>query len=749
MNLGHIFILFAFLTSIGATIFYFMQARKNLSSEPNKKQFSLGGNLPTRVFYLSVATGLLAGIVLYYALFTHQFQYSYVAHYSSSDLSTFYLISAFWAGQEGTFLLWALLVGVMGVIFIKTTKGQDPYAMSIVSAFSGFLYLLLLSKSPFEVIMPAPLEGNGLNPLLQDPWMVIHPPILFVGYAATVFPFAMVVSGLIRRNYSNWNQRGLSWSLFGGVALGAGITIGGFWAYEVLGWGGYWGWDPVENSSLVPWLVILALLHGILIYRAKGSLQRTNMFLALMSFILVVYATFLTRSGILANFSVHSFADLGLNNYLIGMMVASVVIGLGFFAVRFSEVKSAKIDTLSINREVTLLISMYVLIAAAAFTFVGMSSPIITGLLGNASQVDISFYNKVNFPVAIAMAILIGIVPFLSWMEDRKTGLLKRFSMPLALTALGCVIAYVAGVTSPSLLLFVGSAVFGLVVNVIVTFRQYRTGWLHIGGPISHIGVSLMLIGIIGSGKFDESKQVVLKQNEPQNIYGYQFTFKGVADPQALKPSMQIEVSDGKTSFLATPKLYFSNYNQAVMREPDIKVLPLKDLYISPLELQANEHQHQHNPMMVITKGETQEFMGYKITFTKFDVGQHGMNATMSVGAVLNIEANGKTEEVIPVLSFNDKNERVPVPIDLPVLSSYNVAGQKPQIALTGLSVEEKKVELAFLGFGAHEEPMAAQALVVDISLKPLMMVVWTGVVLVILGTVIAFRRRTLQKESS
>ncbi|MBI5021409.1 MAG: cytochrome c biogenesis protein CcsA [Ignavibacteriales bacterium] len=748
MNIGHITIIIAFLASMAAMIFYFIEARKNNQPSAGKTQSSLKREIAKRIYYLSVGFGLIAGIVLYYALFTHQFQYSYVAHYSSSDLSTFYIISSFWAGQEGTFLLWALLVGVMGIVFIRSTKSDDPYTMSVVSLFNASLYLLLISKSPFELTIPAPLEGNGLNPLLQDPWMVIHPPILFVGYAATIFPFGLVVSGLIRRNYTNWNKLGLSWSLFAAVMLGAGIIIGGFWAYEVLGWGGYWGWDPVENSSLVPWLVLLALIHGILIHRAKGSLQRTNMFLALLSFILVVYATFLTRSGILANFSVHSFADLGLNNYLIGMMLASIVIGLGFFAVRFSEIKSNKIDASGLNREVTLLISMYVILAAAAFTFVGMSSPIITGLLGNASQVDISFYNKVNFPVAIAMAILLGIVPFLSWMEDKKGNLLKRFSMPLALTVLGCAIAYVAGVTSWTLLLFVGSAVFGLVVNVIVTFRQYRTGWLHIGGPISHIGVSLMLIGIIGSGKFDESKQIILKQNEPQTLYGYQFTFKGVSDPQALKPLMNIEVSDGKTSFMATPKLYFSNYNQAVMREPDIKVLPLKDLYISPLELQADEHQHGHDPMMVIAKGETQEFMGYKITFTKFDVGQHGMNAMMSVGAVLNIEANGKTEEIIPVLSFNEKNERVPVPVDLPVLSGYNnMSGQKPQIALTALSVEEKKVELAFLGFTAHENHATTQALVVDISLKPLMMVVWTGVVLVILGTVIAFRRRTLQKD--
>lgn len=748
MNIGHITILIAFLASTGATIFYFMEARKNNPANPGKTLPPLKRDAAKRLYYLSVGFGLLAGIILYYALFTHQFQYSYVNGYSSKDLPLIYLISAFWAGQEGTFLLWALFVGLMGIFFLKKSNGNDSYAMAVVSAFSAFLYLLMLIKSPFELITPVPLDGRGLNPLLQDPWMAIHPPILFVGYAAATFPFALVISGLAKRKYERWNNSGFGWTLFASVSLGAGIIIGGFWAYEVLGWGGYWGWDPVENSSLVPWIVMLVSIHGLVVFKAKGSLQRTNMFLAILTFILVLYATFLTRSGVLADFSVHSFVDLGINNYLMGVIVASMALGFGLLATRFSEIKSPKIDTSSLNRELLLLLSMYVLGAAALFTFVGMSSPIITGLIGKASQVDISFYNKVNLPVAIAMALLLGITPFTSWAEEKKFNFLKRYSMPLVLTALSCVIAYVAGVTSFTLLLFVGASAFGLISNVIITFRQYRSGWLHIGGPLSHIGVTLMLIGIVGSGSFDESNQLILKQGEPQAAFGYNFTFKGVQNPEALKPIMEIEVSDGKSSFTSQPKLYFSQINQAVMREPDIKVLPLKDLYISPLELKMDDPQHQHNPMIEIIKGETKEMLGYKITFTKFDVGQHAEMGAMSVGAVLNIEAGGKMHEVIPTLTFDNKNGRQPIPAELPILSGYSNAEMQPHVTLNALSVEEKKIMLEFHGFTQpHEEPQASQALVVDISIKPLMMVIWTGVVLIILGTLIAFRRRTLQKE--
>lgn len=853
MNIGHVSILIAFLASLGAMIAFIRNGRIKLQSKQIGRQ-----KTAVHLYYTSVIVGLIASVILFYALLTHQFQYSYVVGYSSKDLPLIYLISAFWAGQEGTFLLWAVFVGLMGLFFLKKSDSNDSYAMAVVSAFCAFLYLLLLVKSPFEIITPAPLDGRGLNPLLQDPWMAIHPPILFIGYAAATFPFALVISGLARRKYEQWINSGFSWTLFASVSLGAGIIIGGFWAYEVLGWGGYWGWDPVENSSLVPWIVMLASIHGFVVLKAKGSLQRTNMFLAIITFILVLYATFLTRSGVLADFSVHSFVDLGINNYLIGVMVVSTALGLGLLVIRFSEIKSPKIDASSLNRELLLLLSMFVLGAAALFTFVGMSSPIITGLTGKASQVDISFYNKVNLPVAIALAIILGITPILSWVEKNiseiirkiaigmiftllatiisffasgnsiyfsiyplvvkffigsKTiglilsistatfvifaiisglmrgyvpilltinmiiwiiafaltdiptlalalfefsafillinffNLIKPLSFPLILTTLSFLISHVSGVYSTTLLIFIGSSVFGLITNIIVIFRQYRSGWLHIGGPLSHIGVALMLIGIVGSGSFDESNQLILKQGEPQSAFGYNFTFKGVPNPEALKPIMEIEVSDGKSSFTANPKLYFSQINQAVMREPDIKVLPLKDLYISPLELKAEEHQHQHNPMIEITKGETKEMLRYKITFTKFDVGQHAEMGAMSVGAVLDIMADGKKHQVVPMLTFGQNNERRPIPAELPTLKGYVDMGMKPHVTLNALSVEEKKILLEFHGFTQpHEEPQAAQSLVVDISIKPLMMVIWTGVVLIILGTLIAWRRRMLQK---
>ena len=593
MNIGQSVIWIAFFASLGAAFTFFRQGKNNGVHGNNVSPRKV--KLPSTLFAAGLAAGLLASILLVDFFITHQFQYSYVAKYSAFTQPMAYLISAFWAGQEGTFLLWAVVTSIMGIVFLKKSGQQDGYAMSVISMYIAFLYLLILVKSPFETSAAVPADGSGMNPLLEDPWMVIHPPILFIGYAATIFPFALVISGLLRRNYDHWIAVGFPWTLFAASTLGAGIIIGGFWAYEVLGWGGYWGWDPVENSSLVPWLTLLALIHGLLVQKSKGSLARTNLFLAIMTFLFVLYATFLTRSGVLADFSVHSFVDLGINNYLIGVMVAAAALGFGLFAIRFREIKSPKIDLLGVNRELALVLSLVVISAGALFTFVGMSSPILTGLFGKASQVDTSFYNKVNLPVAICIATLLGITPFLGWVEEKKFAFVKRLSMPLALTLLSCVIASVAGVNTTTLMLFVGTASFGLISNVIVAFRQYRSGWANLGGPVAHIGVALLLIGIVGSGKFDGTKQLVLRQGEPQDAYGHQLRFAGIDEIPGQKPVVKIEVSDGNNTYLATPKLYYSETNQAMMREPDIKVYPLSDLYISPIELKTPESAHARN----------------------------------------------------------------------------------------------------------------------------------------------------------
>ncbi len=430
------------------------------------------GHLYARVsFTISTFAVGTASVILIYALVTHQFQVSYVSQYSSLNLPLGYLISAFWAGQQGTFLLWILLISVMGQVFIRTARQFENYGMLFINIIQALLLAILVKRSPFELLQHVPPDGAGLNPLLQSPWMVVHPPILFIGYAAMAFPFAIALAALSRREYGSWIYKALPWALFTAVMLGAGIVIGGFWAYEVLGWGGYWGWDPVENSSLIPLLTVLALVHGLLIQKNKGALQRTNFFLAILSFILVVYATFLTRSGILADFSVHSFQDLGINTFLILFAVVTTLFGAGMLGLRFGEIPAARIDSSSLNRQNALFFSMCVLCASALVTWVGTSLPIITKLFGKISQVDIAFYNKVNLPIGILMALLLGITPWLMWKEDGYFNALRRSIVPFILGILTAIFSLIAGITEVEFLLFAFASGFAFWTN------------LHFAGP--------------------------------------------------------------------------------------------------------------------------------------------------------------------------------------------------------------------------------------------------------------------------
>ena len=259
--------------------------------------------------------------------------------------------------------------------------------------------------------------------------------------------------------------------------------------------------------------------------------------------------------------------------------------------------------------------------------------------------------------------------------------------------------------------------------------------------PIAHIGVALLLIGIIGSGNFTESKKVMLQQGVPQSAFGFDFTFRGMQPMPDTKDLVLLEVSDGVSSFEATPKLYFSEYNQGVMREPHIKVLPLKDLYMSPLELQGGQGEH-HHPSLELAMGEKKAINGYEIEFEKFETGQHTESSAMMVGAVLNTPMNGQMHRIVPTISFNPNGERETVPMSLPARVNPSKGTVQPQVILSAMQVEGKRILLEFHGF--EEEGAGAQSasLLLDVSMIPMMMVIWTGVVLILGGSLLAFFKR-------
>lgn len=731
MDIGLILLIISFTLTLITAFFYFRAARGEVQLLK-----------PARILYKLITLILtVTSIYLLYLILSHQFKYDYVYRYSSRSLPLGYLISAFWAGQEGSYLLWTLFISYMGISFIKTSERYETFAMIVVLLAKSFFLLLMIDKGPFEILPVVPPDGAGLNPLLQDPWMVVHPPVMFLGYASTTFIFALSIAALIMNDYTNWIKPALRWSLIASITLGAGIIIGGFWAYEVLGWGGFWGWDPVENSSLIPWLVVLALLHGILIQRMKNALVRFNLLLSILAFVLVVYATFLTRSGVLANFSVHSFAGEGQNDLLIGFMVITLLIGVFLILKNFKNIHGNSIDPFKINRESGLFWSIIVLLLSALFTFIGTSSPIITGIFSSSpTPVETTFYNRVNFPIGILILILLGITPLLLWGNAKSESFKRNLLISIIFAVAGGIIGYLIAVRELRLLIFLISAVFAVVTNLIILISNLRISYLNTGGPLAHFGVAIMFMGIIVSGNFEKTERAMLELNQPSQIGDYKLIYSGTSDNPSGKTQINIEIQKNGKSINKKPKLYFSTYNNAWMREPDITIFPLYDVYISVLERQQSVKEASNK--LVLRKGDTKEFQDYKFTFQKFEFENHGMSEDVKIAANIEVNYNGKNYIIKPAMLYQ-QNQKISDPVELP----SEVTSKS--VALSDINADEKMIALEFYGFGDNNQKTQEMVLV-EMTVKPFMNFVWFGAIALLLGSIIAYGRRLKEiRESS
>ncbi len=346
-----------------------------------------------------------ASLLLWILIFENDFSVEYVASYSSTTLPTLYKISAFWAGQQGSFLLWLLIHSTAGAVL--TFRRTNAAALGIFFLLQSVLVLLVLAKSPFAEHPAQVFEGVGLNPLLQDFWMAIHPPIIFVGYALLAVPFALSIGALLTEAASrSWLEDARKWTLMAWSFLGAGIFIGGYWAYKVLGWGGYWGWDPVENSSLVPWLLSGVLLHLINLARKKPAALSVAHVAATFTYALVLYGTFLTRSGVLGDFSVHSFAgsSIGLSIALANALV--LIGGLATIFVKAKDLPQGKMYDTHGEAAFAVLLGSLLLIFIAVIVWIGMSMPLLSQLVGEAAAVDSDFYVKSTAPIALTVAVI-------------------------------------------------------------------------------------------------------------------------------------------------------------------------------------------------------------------------------------------------------------------------------------------------------------------------------------------------------
>lgn len=519
--LGKILISASFATALIAMIFYFVSANRD-----QDKILKIGNWLfALKTIFLVAASGILI-----YLIFQHQFQYYYVYNYTSLDLTPRYLFSSFYGGQEGSFMLWILLSAFFGFGLMKWTrapyKAPVLFFMTLTQVFLLSMLLgwdifgLKLGASPFRTIaeeMPnapflqtnpdfVPADGSGLNDLLKSPWMMIHPPILFVGFAMMTIPYCFAMAALWKRKYHEWIGPALPWTLSANVALLTAIFLGGYWAYVTLSFGGYWAWDPVENASLVPWLFGTAGIHTMIIQRKSAVAQKSSILFAILAYMAVVYETFLTRSGILGSSSVHSFVDLGLYNQLLAFMLVVTILGLGLFFWRYKEMPSPEKESNILSREFMTVTGAMLLLILGLVIILGTSSPILGKLfVENPTPPEISFYNNWSMPIVMIMAIFTVIGQYLFWKKYDAESLAAALINPLLVTSAVTILSIILGdVRDLYYMAYLFCGYFAIVGNAWVLISLMMKNPKVVGGSLTHVGFGLLLVGILASSAYNE-----------------------------------------------------------------------------------------------------------------------------------------------------------------------------------------------------------------------------------------------------
>jgi cytochrome c-type biogenesis protein CcmF len=623
-------------------------------------------------------------------------------------------------------------------------RARDEHAGFSVFYFMSvqlFLLAVLLAKSPFSLLPGlqdglAPADGRGLNPLLQDPWMAIHPPVVFSGFAAAAVPFALALGALTTQRYKAWAERAQPWVTFAVVTLGTGLIMGGYWAYKVLGWGGYWAWDPVENSIIIPWFVMLGLMHGLLIERKEGSLRRTNLFLAMLAFILVMYGTFLTRSGVLADFSVHSFVDLGLNTYLVAFMVGFLGLSLGWLGYRYKDIKAPEVNRKLVSREFIVFVATLLFAVTAALVLLGTSSPLFTRLWGDPAAVSIEYYNRITFPLAILLALLLGVYPYFRWRgEGVQVGQKVATSALLALAATA--VAWLVGVRTPGYLAFCFAALFAALSNLVYLLMYYRQTWYLAGSYVAHLGFGVLLLGVLASSAFSKSEKIELRQGDVQSALGYDFKYVGRTEHASDEGRLDVAVHREGQYYMAHPRYYWSEFNQGFMRKPHIHRTPLFDVYVAPEEHFApgENPQDRFANSLELVKGQSAKYGDVEYTFDGFEVGSHAAAAdAMRVVAHVRAKPYGGQEQALaPYMEITADGGRSLGPVTLDDGTVVKLGGIQADAGAILLQFERPGVQMA-----------QASLLVLEVSEKPLIGLVWAGTILTLAGALMAlyFRSR-------
>lgn len=804
-KLGHLFILLSFVSSLAATFSYFktVQQKNNDAAIEWRKL--------ARIFFITEAVSVFITFgIIYYLVSNHLFEYKYAWQHSSRALEPKYLLAAIWEGQEGSFLLWSIWHCVLGLVVIWKEKEWEAPVMTVLSFVQFCLATMVagiaffgskLGSNPFVLLrneLTAPIfsqpdylnfvqDGNDLNPLLQNYWMVIHPPVLFLGFASTIIPFAFAIGGLWTKRFGEWVKPALPWALFSAGALSLGVMMGAAWAYESLTFGGYWAWDPVENASLVPWLVLVAGIHCMLIYRHSGhSLRATHLFLIL-SFLLVLYSTYLTRSGDLQDTSVHAFTGEGITTtHLRAFLFVFIIPSLFLFFRNYKQIPSITKEEETSSREFWMFIGSLVLFLSALSISIMTSIPVFNKLAafftGKEKLINplamgedsIFAYNRIQIFVAVVIGILTGFGMYLKYKSTGKP-FLKRLLWPSVAAGLVAVLILAFGDINyrehgigylGAIWLAIAASIYAVISNASYIWVGMNGSLKRSGGAIAHVGFGLMLLGILISS----SKKEILshntsgifinfgkdsKENGGENLTlikglrtdmgKYWVTYeKDSTHPK--KPlwfyHIKFESKDGKEKFTLTPNA-FVNYkgNEGLMANPDARHYWNHDVftYITSLPDPDKNKDTSNFKTAILAVGDTvfysKGFAVLENITSRDNIPQPGFAPTDSA-SVASLKVYAKSESVYtsePLL-INKSGTLLNSP---DTITAENLVFQLQRI-------NGNKVEL-----GIKESDTIMQYLTLKAYRFPFINLVWLGTIIMVIGFLISMMRRIQTSKPS
>ncbi len=820
-TLGSLLILVALVAAVLSGVAFFQATQRPAEAEAWTR-LGRGG------WFVLLGASVAAFGLLVFLFATHQYQYAYVYQNSGNGLPAYFTIAATWAGQEGSFLLWIVLNAAFGAALIRwgsrPASGRDaelrrtfePPVLAVFALGQVFLlsmvaglklgglsigaspFLTLAAKYPdapvLQVAGYVPPDGNGLNDLLQNYWMTIHPPTLFTGFAAMMVPFAFAVAGLWTRRYTEWVRPALPWTLFATLVLGVGIVMGGYWAYVTLSFGGYWAWDPVENSSLVPWLFGIAAIHAMIVQKKSAAGHKSALLLSISAFMFVVYSTFLTRSGILGDVSVHSFVDLGLYNQLLVWILTMGVVGFGLFALRYKDLPAPRTPPATLSRESMIFTGALTLCLLGLVIIVGTSAPILGRIFrDNPAGVAVSFYNTWTLPLAVVIASLAGLGQMFWWkkmtVENVNRALMRPLALTVASTAAVLVLTPFVPLTTGAamavqpaqameaglgggveafwasygqslmLLLLLFAAFFAFYGNGSVLWRIARGNLRLAGGSLTHVGFALMLLGIFASTIFNDPlsdgqgadlrgsrDNFILQLGQTKTVEGWTVTYDGKHFNDRGRTVYALDVAAPNGKQFETANVVYQSDAEQWIQHPHVQPFVDEDLYVAvfPSAMMSGSAAANAPGELLLRRGETApldggaftvEFVSYELAPDTADLPADSLD--LAVGAVLRVTnaATGETRTVQPVYAIRTDRSQQFVPTRIP---EWDLS-----FAFTGMQVDSDAVQLAVEGAQAVPEDWV----VVQAYRKPFISLLWLGTIVLGVGFVLSIVRRVREQR--